>query len=270
MKRGKGYIGVFDSGFGGLSVLKEITKALPHYRYVYLGDSARAPYGTRSAETVDQFTFEAVDFLFDKGCELVIIACNTASAESLRQVQQRLSGKRRVLGVIVPMVEEVAMNEGKRIGVLATSRTVLSDAYPRELKKRMRAIVFQQAAPLLVPLIEEGEHRSIPGRTILKQYLQPLLAHRIDTLILGCTHYGHLEAMIRTMVPKNIRIISGGKIVSGRLKEYLSRHKELETRLAHGRGVTFYSTDLTEHFNRMGSAFYGSPVKVRRAKLGKC
>jgi len=274
MSRSKGYVGVFDSGFGGLSVLKDIVKAMPQYRYVYLGDTARAPYGTRSAEVVDRFTFEAVDFLFEQGCELVIIACNTASAESLRQVQQQYLPsrypKRRVLGVVVPTAEEAVERGGKRIGVLATTRTVLSGTFIKELKKQDSTIsVFQQAAPLLVPFIEEGEHRSAPAIAVLKQYLQPLLKKRIDTLILGCTHYGHIESAVRRIVGKNVRIISGGRVVARKLKDYLSRHPEVESRLVRRRGITFFTTDLSDRFKRLGSMFYGRKIVPKKSSLEK-
>lgn len=272
MKKSKGYIGVFDSGFGGLSILKEVVKTLPGYRYLYLGDTARAPYGTRSADVVDRFTFEAVDFLFGEGCELVLIACNTASAETLRQIQQRYLPKhypnRRVLGVVVPAVEAATDAGGKRIGILATTRTVSSGTFTKELKKRNpQVVVFEQAAPLLVPFVEEGEHRSLPARMMLKRYLAPLIKKHIDTLILGCTHYGHLEGMVRRMVPKSVRIISGGKVVARRLATYLGKHSDIEKRLLHRSGVTFYTTDLSDRFTRTGSRFYGSPIRARRAVL---
>jgi len=270
--KSKGYIGVFDSGFGGLSILKEIVRTMPGYRYVYLGDTARAPYGTRSAEVVDQFTFEAVDFLFKEGCELVVIACNTASAESLRQIQQHYLPAhypdRRVLGVVVPAVEEATERAASRVGVLATSRTVASGTFSKELRKRNKKVqVFEQAAPLLVPLVEEGEHHSVPGKAILRKYLEPLLKKNIDTLILGCTHYGHIESLVRAMVPKRVRIISGGKVVARKFKEYLARHPEIETRLLGRTGVTFYTSDLSKRFMKLGSMFYGKPIRPRYAAL---
>lgn len=272
--RKKGSIGVFDSGFGGIAILKEIEKALPGYRYLYLGDTARTPYGTRSMDVVHRFTLEAIEFLFKEGCELIVVACNTASAEALRKIQREYLPKRypdrRVLGVVVPVVEEAAeRTRSGRIGILATEGTVRSEKYPRELQKldsKMR--VFQQAAPLLVPLVEEGEHRTPAARLILKKYLKPLLAKRIDTLVLACTHYGHLEPLVKQEAGSAVTVISGGKVVARKLKDYLRRHPEIDARLSRRQGVTFYTTDLTEKFSRVGAKLYGRVVQPRKATLG--
>lgn len=274
MKKSKGYIGVFDSGFGGLAVLKEITKALPAYSYVYLGDTARAPYGIRSSEAVDRFTFEAIDFLFEKGCELVVIACNTASAEALRQVQKQYLPKhypsRRVLGVIVPAAEEaVRKTQNRRIGVLATPVTVASGSFTRELQSldpKMR--VFEQAAPLLVPLVEEGRHRSQATHVLLKEYLAPLLKRRIDTLILGCTHYEHLKAEIAKIVGKKVHVIYEGRVVANGLTAYLKRHPEIDAKLRRKSAITFYTTDTGKRFKTLGSEFFGRRISPRKAEIG--
>ncbi|HEX8591660.1 MAG TPA: glutamate racemase [Candidatus Paceibacterota bacterium] len=272
MKRGS--VGVFDSGFGGIAILKEIEKCLPSYRYIYLGDTARTPYGTRSMEVVHQFTLEGIDFLFRQGCELVIVACNTASADALRKIQRKYLPNnypdRRVLGVVVPLVEEaLAVTQNGRVGVLATEGTVRSNKYPRELEKLSGgACVFQQAAPLLVPLVEEGEHHTKAAELILRKYLAPLRAKRIDTLLLACTHYGHLESQVKKEMGKKVNVVPAGKVVARKLKEYLLRHPEIESRLSHSKSVTFYTTDLTEKFRRVGAKLYGHPITPKKAVLG--
>ena len=268
--RKQGSIGIFDSGFGGLAILKEIQKKLPPYRYIYLGDTARAPYGSRSQESVYEFTRQAVDFLFEKGCEIIVIACNTASAEALRRIQRSYLPQhyphRRVLGVLIPAAETAVLKtRNHRIGVLATEGTVRSGAFARELHKLDRTVkIFQQAAPLLVPLVEEGEHKSKAAQLILKNYLRPLLTNRIDTLILGCTHYGHLEPAVRKIVGKHAQVISEGKVIGRKLKEYLMRHPEIESVLASKRPSIFYSTDLTGRFKRLGRSFLGRPIRPLR------
>jgi glutamate racemase len=272
-KARKGAIGIFDSGFGGIAILKEIRKALPGYRYVYLGDTARTPYGTRSMDVVHEFTREAIDFLFEKHCEIIVVACNTASAEALRRIQREYLPKhhpdRRVLGVIVPILEEaVAISKKGRIGVLATEGTVRSEKFPKELRKMRKDMeVFQQAAPLLVPLVEEGELRSEATRLILRTYLAPLKRRRIDTLILACTHYGHLEHMIAHEMGPRVRILSEGKIVAAKLKNYLRRHPEIDAKLAHTPAIAFYTTDLTDKFKTVGAGLFGRPIVPRKAVL---
>ncbi|MEA2701827.1 MAG: glutamate racemase [Candidatus Parcubacteria bacterium] len=270
---GKGSIGVFDSGFGGIAILKEVRKALPNYRYIYLGDTARTPYGTRSMDVVHEFTLEAIDFLFEKGCEIIVVACNTASAEALRRIQReylpRRHPDRRVLGVIVPVLEEaIDVSRSGRIGVLATEGTVRSGKFPKELRKMRRDMeVFQQSAPLLVPLVEEGEHRSQAARLMLRTYLAPLKRRRIDTLILACTHYGHFEKMIAREMGSRVSIISEGKVIASKLKDYLRRHPEIDAKLAHTQGTTFYTTDLTDKFKTIGARLFGRPIAPRKAVL---
>lgn len=274
MKKKIGKIGVFDSGFGGLSILKVIEKVLPDYEYIYLGDTARTPYGTRSKEVVYQFTLQAVEFLFKQDCEIIIIACNTASADALRRIQQEYVAthfpNRRVLGVLVPAAEEaVARTKNKRIGVLATAGTVRSDAFLQEIQKLdPKTKVFQKPAPLLVPLVEEGEHRSKAAELILRTYVKRLLEKKVDTIILGCTHYGYLESVIRKIVGKNVRVISEGKIVARKFADYLERHPEIQNKLSRKTKITFYTTDITEQFQRLGSSFFGRPIKPVLTQLG--
>lgn len=269
----KNFIGVFDSGFGGLAILKEIVKKMPNYNYIYLGDTARTPYGTRSQETVYKFTEQAVDFLFKKRCQLVILACNTASAEALRAIQQKYLPKkypnRRVLGVIIPVSEEASVKTtGNRIGVIATNGTVKSNAFKRELKKLNHKLkVFQQAAPLLVPLVETGEHNSKAADLILKNYLRPLVKNKIDTLILGCTHYGQLERKIEKIVGKNVSVMAEGKIVAKKLKNYLKNHPEIESKIGKNYKKIFYTTDLTDNFSILGSKFFGKKIKPEKTRL---
>ena len=264
----KGFIGVFDSGFGGLEILREIIKVNPKYDYVYFGDTARVPYGNRTKETVYNFTEEAVDFLFKRGARLIILACNTASSEALRKIQRGYLKKnypeRRVLGVIVPVAEEVANRENKRIGIIGTKRTINSGAFVREIKKRnKKAIIFQNPCPLLVPLIENN----IKGEMLelaIRSCLSPLLKKRIDSLILACTHYGLIKNKIRRITGEKIKIISEGKIVAKKLKDYLLRHPEIETNLKKGGRVEFLTTDLSDDFQNIGSKFFGRKVRAKK------
>ncbi|MDD2657544.1 MAG: glutamate racemase [Candidatus Pacebacteria bacterium] len=262
-------IGVFDSGFGGLHVLRFIVTALPGYEYVYLGDTARAPYGDRPQETIYAYTKQAIDFLFKQNCGIVVIACNTASSEALRAIQQEYGAEKKVLGVLIPAAEEaVRKTKNNRVGIIATTSTVASKKFPRELFKLDASIkTFQQACPLLVPLIEAGEQNSPEMVTILKRYLAPLLAKNIDTLILGCTHYGIVEKKIRAVVGPDITIVSEARVVPKKLKQYFEKHTEIETTLCVKPMVHFFSTDRTDKFQTLGSKFFGRPIKVERAVL---
>ncbi|MDE2021553.1 MAG: glutamate racemase [Patescibacteria group bacterium] len=265
-------IGIFDSGFGGLHVLRSIVNTLPHYEYVYLGDTARAPYGDRSQETIYTYTKQAVNFLFRNKCGIVIIACNTASSEALRKIQGRYSlmrGSKKVLGVLIPAAEEaVQRTRSRKVGVIATRSTVASNKFARELTKLDPSIqVFQKACPLLVPLVEAGEQDSRETETILKKYLDPLLRKKIDTLILGCTHYGILEKKIRTIIGPHIAIISEARVVPKKLAKYFARHGEIEETLGKRSGVLFYSTDRTDNFKTLGSKLFGRKIRVERAVL---
>ena len=261
-------IGVFDSGFGGLHVLRGIVEHLPEYSYLYLGDSHRAPYGDRPQSEVLEFTSQGVDFLFQKGAEIVIVACNTASSEALRYIQSPKEGK-KVLGVLVPFAEAaVAISTSRRIGVIATRGTVESNAFVREIVKLIPdALVVQQACPRLVPLVEAGEENSELARKLIEEYLQPLLTHEIDTLVLGCTHYGILEPLIRTIVGPSVRIISERDVIPQKFKEYLNRHPEIESRLQHNRMVRLYSTGNIQAFNALGTRFFGVPISAQHVVL---
>lgn len=267
-------IGVFDSGLGGLTVLKALQKKMPQYRYVYLADSARAPYGDRSASEVLAYAKQAVDFLFSKKCDLVVFACNTVSAEALRSIQQtylhqKHGTEKRVLGVIVPTAEYIAEKKRHaRIGVVGTVGMVRSGTFPREILKFLpHAKVFQEPAPLLVPLVESGERDRHAIDTLVREYVKPLLKKKIDTLVLGCTHYGHLISYFRRAVGKHVSIIAEEKIIAPKLAQYLRRHPEIESSLKKGGGTVYFSTGAHDDFKRMSTLFFGKPVSLKRAKL---
>ncbi|MEQ1561101.1 MAG: glutamate racemase [Nitrospira sp.] len=264
-------IGVFDSGFGGINILRSMVKKLPDYNYVYLGDTARVPYGSRTDETIYEFTRQGMDFLFSQGCEVIVIACNTASATALRKIQQEYLPKKhpnkKVLGVLIPAVESAGLEtKNNRVGVIATETTVRSNAFKIELNKINSKIkVFQKACPLLVPIVESGEEKSKTTETILRNYLTPLLAKGIDTLVLGCTHYGILEKTIKKIVGPKVHVVSGAKIVPEKLKLYLKNHAEIEIKISKESSVEFYSTDLNNGFERLGGKFFGSKIKANKA-----
>lgn len=266
-------IGIFDSGFGGIDILRGIVHELPKYDYVYLGDTARTPYGTRSPDVVYSFVTQAVDFLFSKQCELIIFACNTASSDALRRIQQeyipKLHRNKKVLGVLIPAAETTIENSKTgRIGVIATEGTVNSGAFPRELKKlNPSCSIFQQACPLFVPIVEEGEEHSPATKLIIKRYLNSIRKKKIDTLILGCTHYGILEKSIRNAIGPGVHIVSEARIVPKKLAHYLKRHPEIERVLSRKGSVKFFSTDLTDRFTRLGSRFFGKTIKAQKAIL---
>lgn len=270
-------IGVFDSGYGGLTILKEILQELPGYHYVYLGDNARAPYGARSFEVVYQYTREAVRKLFDLGCRLVILACNTASAKALRTIQQvdlpMLDSERRVLGVIRPSVEALsAYSTNGHIGILATRGTVASASYPMEIKKLYGNGCYhitQLPCPMWVPLVENNELASEGAKYFVRKYLDELfsLDPAIDTIVLACTHYPLLKPLISQIVPQHVKIVGQGHIVAERLKDYLVRHPELERYLSRNAGVDYYTTDKVELFNDMGSIFMGQEIFSRNIQI---
>jgi glutamate racemase len=262
-------IGIFDSGFGGLHVLRSIVTTLPRYDYIYLGDTARAPYGDRTQETIYAYTKQAVDFLFRHECGIVVIACNTASSEALRKIQDEYGTKKKVLGVLIPAAEEaVRRTTSRRIGVIATASTIASDKFVRELAKLDPSIhVFQKACPLLVPLVEAGEHATPEMETILKRYLHPLMNKKIDTLILGCTHYGILERKIREVIGPDINLVSEARVVPKKLKIYLKKHNDIEATLGKRSSIRFYSTDRTDNFKILGSKLFGRPIRVEKAIL---
>jgi glutamate racemase len=263
-------IGVFDSGYGGLTVLKELVKLLPQYDFLYLGDNARTPYGTRSFRVVYEYTLQAVKYLFSQNCPLIIIACNTASAKALRNIQQLdlpvIAPDRRVLGVIRPSVEKVSeITKNGHIGVLGTPGTVLSDSYPIELEKwsggKVKSTV-QEACPLWVPIVENNEMASEGAAYFVRKNIENILRKdsQIDTLILGCTHYPLLINQIERFVPSGIRILAQGEIVAEKLLEYLQRHPEMNSRLTKDKMLQFQTTESADNFNEKAALFLGRPV----------
>jgi len=260
-------IGIFDSGLGGLIICHSLITELPEYDYVYLGDTARVPYGNRSQEAIYTFTQNAIEYLFQQGCGLIIAACNTASAEALRKIQQSyLSAHypdKKVLGVLIPTAEEAGLQSlNKKIGVLATQSTVHSGAFIRELQKVTPGVeVFQSAAPLLVPLVEgNGMQWAEP---IIKEYVRPLVEAGVDTIILGCTHYAFLKDMIRHEVGAEINIISQDEIVPASLKNYLQRHPEIDENLSKNGQRDFLITDLTENIEQLAAELFGEKITVK-------
>jgi len=262
-------IGIFDSGFGGLTVFRSIIKQLPAYDYIYLGDTGRAPYGNRSFKTIHQYTWECVQSLFKMGCPLVILACNTASAKALRTIQQQdlKTGDpaKRVLGVIRPTAEVIGnYTKTKEIGVLGTKGTVQSGSYLIEIGHFAPDVkVYQQACPLWVPLIEAGEYDKPGADYFVKQYIDQLLAQspNIDTLLLACTHYPLLQQKIRDYLPKHIQIVAQGDIVANSLVDYLHRHTEIAQTLTQNGTQQFFTTsDDTADFDKYAAIFFSAPV----------
>ena len=272
----KGPIGVFDSGYGGLTILKEIRKLLPEYDFMYLGDNARTPYGTRSFEVVYEFTLQAVIRLFELGCPLVILACNTASAKALRSIQQNdlpyLDNSRRVLGVIRPTAESIGeVTVSRHVGILATSGTIKSESYPMEIKKLYPDIkVTGVACPMWVPLVENKEFDSDGADFFVKKYINELLEkdNQIDTIVLGCTHYPLLIDKIREFTPDGIRIITQGEYVADSLKDYLKRHNEINSRCTKGGNCHFLTTESVEKFKESASIVLHEDVSVMSITLG--
>ncbi|MBP6884520.1 MAG: glutamate racemase [Candidatus Pacebacteria bacterium] len=268
-------IGVFDSGLGGLFTLRAIVKKLPEYDYVYLGDTQRLPYGSRSPETIYQFLQEGIDFLLSKGCALVIVACNTASAEALRKLQNEYLPKkypnRKVLGVIVPMTE--ACDGYKNVGLVATEATIASNAYPKEFKKRLKNIKISGiATPLLVPIIEGGDFSN--AKAVLTKYLSNFAKIKdgkkvwsIDALLLGCTHYGIIKKHFRELLPKSIDIISQENVVPLKVRNYLMRHTEIEKVLTKNGRHYFYVTDLTSAFKTRANKWFGKKIVIKKITL---
>ena len=264
-------IGIFDSGFGGLTVLKEIDKILPQYDFLYLGDNARAPYGVRSFETVYAYTLDAVRWLFNQGCYLVVLACNTASAKALRTIQQKdlatLAPGRRVLGVIRPVTESVGeMTQSGHVGILATAGTVASQSYVIEINKYFPGItVVQEACPMWVPLVENNEFGSDGADYFVKQHIHRIVAADplIDTLILGCTHYPLLLQKIGRYLSPDILVVSQGVIVARSLADYLRRHPEIESHCSREGCRDFYTTEKADFFDQTAALFYGREVRCR-------
>ena len=297
-------IGVFDSGYGGLTILEQIRKQLPEYDYLYLGDNARAPYGTHSFEVIHQYTWQAVQYLFGADCSLVILACNTASAKALRTIQQQdlpqwlqlsncklsncqirngqLSNSklsncqiRNVLGVIRPTAETVAQRtRNGHIGVLGTPGTVQSGSYAIELQKqRADLLVAQQACPMWVPLIENGEHLQTGADYFVEKYLRLLFAQdpQIDTLVLGCTHYPLLlpkiQAALSAIVAHEVEVVAQGEIVARSLQDYLRRHTDLAATLSQNATCTYLTTEQADKFSESASLFLHTPIEARSVVL---
>ncbi len=268
-------IGVFDSGYGGLTVFRSIATALPQYDYIYLGDNGRAPYGNRSYETVHQYTLECVEWFFNMGCQLVILACNTASAKALRTIQQKdlplIAPDKRVLGVIRPTAEVIGQyTKSRSVGVLGTKGTINSHSYNIEINKFFPDIkVHSLACPMWVPLVENNEYHSAGADYFVKKYLDQLLAKApdIDTILLACTHYPLLIDKIKQFLASNISIVAQGEIVAQSLKDYLFRHKELEALISRESKMHFYTTDDVNDFNEHASTFFGRKVNSEHVHL---
>jgi len=273
-------IGIFDSGVGGLTVMKEYLKKYPEFDYLYLGDQANNPYGAQSKERVEQLTLAGVDFLVNEGCQLIIVACNTASADALRVAQQKYQGNPVILGVLVPAVEAaLKTTRFGSIGLIATKSTVESGAYERELKKyhplykprskraRDQIKLYSQACPLLVPHIEEGMVEHPATRMILRNYLRPLKNAHVDTLIMGCTHYPLLQKEIERMMGKNCQVISSSLASVEAIESYFERHPDLLKRLSTQGSRRYLTTDSVKRFAELGSQFLSQKIEVSKAKL---
>lgn len=272
-------IGVFDSGYGGLTVLKELVKTMPEYDFLYLGDNARTPYGTRSFDVVYQYTLQAVKYLFAQGCPLIIIACNTASAKALRNIQMldlpKLAPRNRVLGVIRPSVEKVAeITRNGHVGVLGTLGTVASQSYPIELEKwsdgRVKSTV-QEACPMWVPLVENNEIENEGADYFVRKNILNILAKDkdLDTLVLGCTHYPLLSELVEKYVPKEITILKQGHIVAEKLVDYLKRHPQMEQRLSKSGTLEFQTTESAAIFESKAALFMEQEVKAKAIRLSE-
>jgi len=261
-------IGIFDSGFGGLTVMKDIVSELPQYDYLYLGDNARSPYGTRSFETIYHYTLECVKYLFDQNCHLVILACNTASAKALRTIQQKdlptINPNRRVLGVIRPTAEVIGnYSQTGHVGILGTSGTVNSRSYVMEIKKQFPELtVYQETCPMWVPLVENQEFDSDGADYFVKQHIDNILSQskEIDTLLLACTHYPLLIDKMKQFVRDDITILSQGEIVAQSLADYLNRHPEIAENCSQNRTRRFLTTDSTEDFDAHANVFWGNNI----------
>jgi len=271
-----GPIGIFDSGYGGLTILEKIRTQLPGYDYIYLGDNARTPYGTRSFDVVYKYTLECVTRMFEMGCQLVVLACNTASAKALRSIQQRnlplMDPNRRVLGVIRPTVEAVvSITRTNHIGLLATTGTVQSNSYPLEINKiNSDILVTSEACPMWVPLIENNEHLSIGADYFIRKNVQNLMATDplIDTVMLGCTHFPLIEDKIKAFLPKGIAVVSQGDIVAQSLADYLTRHPEMEVKCTKNSTCQYFSTESIEKFTSSASIFLNEDIQAEHINLG--
>ncbi len=268
-------IGIFDSGYGGLTIFKAIREKLPQYDYLYLGDNAHAPYGNLSLETIYQYTLKCVQWLWQRGCPIVILACNTASANALRRIQQHIIPRhapdKRILGVIRPTAEIIG-NYSKTgvVGVMGTKGTIQSGAYMDEISRFHPGVsVFQQICRLLVPLIEDGEYDSPGADYFIKKYVDALMeqSQEIDTVLLGCTHYPVLEKKIRQYLPEDVTLVSQGGLVADSLADYLQRHPALEQQLSRNGQMEFFTTDDPEDFDSHAAVFFGAPVQSAHVSL---
>ena len=270
-----GPIGVFDSGYGGLTILSKIREALPEYDYIYLGDNARTPHGTRSFEIVYEFTLQAVNKLFEMGCHLVILACNTASAKALRTIQMNdlpnIDPDRRVLGVIRPTAECIgSMTQTRHVGILATAGTIKSESYPLEVHKLFEDIkVSGEACPMWVPLVENNEANGEGADFFIRKYIDNLLAkdRQIDTLVLGCTHYPILLPKIQKFIPQGVKVVAQGEYVATSLKDYLHRHPEMDMKCTREGKCRFYTTEAEDKFIESASMFLNENITVQRITL---
>ncbi len=275
MKNDRGPIGIFDSGYGGLTILREIRKMMPQYDYLYLGDNARTPYGTRSFDVVYEFTIQAVRYLFKQGCHLVILACNTASAKALRTIQQndlpRLAPNRRVLGVIRPTVEVIGdISKTHHVGIMATPGTVRSKTYELEIAKLFPDFkVTSEGCPMWVPLVENEEYNTPGADYFVKKNIDSLLQQdpQIDSVILGCTHYPLLRDKIRQWMPDNIHVIEQGNYVAQSLKEYLSRHDDMSEHITSEGTIRFLTTEQADVFQAKAAIFMDTAVGAERVFL---
>jgi glutamate racemase len=264
-------IGIFDSGYGGLTILKEIRKILPQYDYIYLGDNARNPYGTRSFNVVYEYTLEAVKKLFEMNCELVVLACNTASAKALRTIQQtdlpKIAPNKRVLGVIRPTAESVIdITQNNHVGVLGTNGTVSSQSYVIELDKLSggKIITTQEACPMWVPIVENNELGTMGANYFIEKNVTNLLQadSEIDTIILGCTHYPLLSDSIRKYLPQSVILVEQGAIVAEKLAAYMQHHSEIEIRCSLGNSIVYYTTEQSKNFEEMASIFLQEKIQA--------
>jgi len=262
-------IAVFDSGYGGLTVLKPIMELLPDYDYLYLGDNARAPYGNHSDDNIRTFSEQAVEYLFSQGATLIIFACNTASSVALRYVQQKhskmlLSENKRILGVLIPVAEEASkLSRVDRVGVIGTKATINSKVYEKEIHKFNSEIkVYAKACPLLVPFIEEGWHKKPEAISILKKYLKPIKSSNIDALILGCTHYPLMQQEIKRIMGKKVHILPSGEITAKSLKDYLEKHPEIEKTLSKNKKRQFLTTGTPQRFKEFAEKHLGMKIKT--------
>ena len=271
-----GPIGVFDSGYGGLTILRGIRELMPEYDYMYLGDNARAPYGTRSFDVVYEFTRQAVVHLFEMGCHLVVLGCNTASAKALRSIQQNdlphLDPQRRVLGIIIPTAEVVGqLTQSRHVGILATEGTIRSGSYTMEIHKRFPDVqVTGQACPMWVPLVENNEADNPGTHYFVEKSMEQLmnLDHQIDTIILGCTHYPILLPVIKDHARSGVNVICQGVYVARSLQDYLSRHPEMDMRCSKNGSVRYLTTENAEKFSESAAIFLSEKIEVEHISLG--